>query len=163
MSQIRPREIIQALGISAATLRLWSINFAPVLSPSAQRSVSPNGTSTQRRYTPQDLAYFKRAQQLLKTSHTYEEVLTRLQNEPTPIETASPSAPDLSAETRLATGETHPVMLAFQEALAAKDETIRVLQAQIEDLRKLALEDFPSPTPVKPEFRWRWLNWLFRP
>lgn len=161
MSQLRPREIIQELGISPATLRLWSINFAPVLSPSAQRSISPNGTSTQRRYTPQDLAYFKRAQELLKTSHTYEEVLTRLQNEPTPIEAELPTAPQLQDETRLATSETHPVMLAFQEALAAKDETIRVLQAQIEDFRRLA--ESPAPEPLKPVFRWRFFNWLLKP
>ena len=130
---LRPKDIVDSLGISAPTLRLWSKHFAPVLSAGAQSSVTETGGSAQRRYTQEDLAYFTKAKGLLDTGLTYEQTLERLQSDPAPNVTdevlsvsAQRPAPD-STDVAVPT-DTHPIIAAFQEALRAKDETIQALQ-----------------------------------
>lgn len=175
MAQLRPKDITSALGISPATLRLWSNNFAPVLSPAAQKTTTEQGTAAQRRYNADDLKRFTRAKQLLSEGKTYEQVLDVLKSEdvsetlfiPSPNGKTAQSEPqDLGAV--LATVEEHPVMLAFRQAIeakdqtiAAKDETIRVLEQRVAEFNALAEQ--PAPELLKPQFRWRWLNWLLKP
>lgn len=166
MSQLRPKDITGTLGISPATLRLWSNHFAPVLSPAAQKATTSQGTAAQRRYTDTDLRIFTRAKQLLGQGKTYEETLESLQSDdpaeilyfPTTNGKPPQNEPhDLGAV--LATVDEHPVMLAFREALAAKDETIATLKREIETIRTQT----NPPEPMKTEFRFRWLNWLLKP
>ena len=158
MSQLRPKEMTSALGISAATLRLWSNNFAPVLSPAAQKARTETGGAAQRRYTEQDLRIFTKAKELLGQGKTYEETLEVLRdiNPAELILSATPTQSTTQNALHDVTGAVavegeHPVMLAFREALAAKDQTIALLTKQLEEKR----------APVV--FRWRFLNWLLKP
>lgn len=148
----RPKDVADQLGISPATLRLWSNRFADVLSPAAQKATTEAGTSAQRRYTDSDLAIFRRAKTLLGDGNTYESTLAQLQAEPRP-ELILPLPGDdgeideasfIGGETALSTNlDEHPVFIAFREALAAKDETIRskdqtivALEGNLADLRR---------------------------
>src|SRR5215212_89191 len=74
---LRPKDVSDQLGISTATLRLWSTKFESFLSPSAQRSLTENGEPAQRRYTEQDVALFQTAKQILADGLTYEDVLRK--------------------------------------------------------------------------------------
>jgi len=182
MSQLRPKDMTSALGISAATLRLWSNNFAPVLSPAAQKARTETGGAAQRRYTEQDLKIFTKAKELLGQGKTYEETLEALQQvDPTELLLTPPSTngtaqsePQGATQSLATTSDEHPVMIAFREALAAKDEvirtkdevvasrdeTIKVLEQRVQEFRAIAEQ--PTPEPLKPQFRWRWLNWLIK-
>lgn len=180
----RPKEIADRLSISPATLRLWSNHFADLLSPSAQKQITGQGTSAQRRYTDHDITVFTKAKQLLSEGNTYEEVLRRLQEEPLDepgedvLEASRPAPDSVIEEDSLVVHQTldlssHPVFTAFREALDAKDETIRAkdevieskdvtikaLEARIDDLaNRPSLVPQPIPPPVR--FRWEFLNQL---
>ena len=127
---LRPKDVVDQLGISPATLRLWSTHFAPVLSPAAQKSQTEQGTPAQRRYTDEDVAYFRKAKELLASGKTYEETLGLLLAEPVDPDgaTQAPEEPaDLpppSPQTTLSTLDEHPIFLVFRQALDAKDEVI---------------------------------------
>lgn len=179
----RPKEITERLSISPATLRLWSNHFADLLSPSAQKQITGQGTSAQRRYTDQDIVVFTRAKHLLADGHTYEEVLRRLQEEPLEetvgedVLHASRPSPDGFEEDSLVVHQTldlssHPVFTAFREALEAKDETIRAkdevieskdvtikaLEARIDEIKS---QSAPTPSlslPAAVRFKWDFLN-----
>ena len=134
MTQLRPRDLTERLEISASSLRNWSDRFAPVLSPTAQKVTTEAGTPAQRRYTQGDLRTLQRAKQLLGQSKTYEEALHILQEEPldelVDETTVEPRAVPSDGSVAL-TGE-HRVTVAFREALAAKDETIRTLEQALQ-------------------------------
>lgn len=75
---MRPKDVTSQLGISAATLRLWSKHFGDYLSPGARASLTPQGTAAQRRFMEEDLAVFIRAKSLLDLGLTYEVVAEKL-------------------------------------------------------------------------------------
>lgn len=52
------KELLPLLGVGSNTLRLWSMEFAAFLSPSAQAQVSEKGTPLQRRYADHDVLVF---------------------------------------------------------------------------------------------------------
>ncbi len=191
---LKPKNVLDQLGVSAPTLRVWSNIFAPVLSPGAQPSKTETGGSAQRRYTEQDLAYFQRAKALLDSGKTFEEALETLQAEPMPAlsETlAEPMealvAPSIPSTDVAVIEQTHPVIRAFEEALAAKDETIQTLHLTLENKAKevetlqaakdqviemkeqtisqlrdeiVVLKQTPAPAVREPRFRWGLLNRL---
>jgi DNA-binding transcriptional MerR regulator len=163
MNVLRPKDLTTQLGISASTLRLWTEKFAPVLSPSATKATTETGTPAQRRFTDDDLITLTRAKQLLGQNKTYEEVLEALERDdelvipegiPTP-----PSAPSTGTTPALSTSfDDHPIVLAFRETLAAKDETIKALQDQITELKQRPASSPPLPPPGR--FKWAFLNRL---
>jgi DNA-binding transcriptional MerR regulator len=185
----RPKDVADQLNISPATLRLWSNNFADVLSPAAQKSTTESGTAAQRRYTDSDLAIFRHAKAHLADGLTYEETLTRLREEPPPeTPPLSEILPGDSEHSVQLVTELHPVLRAFEEALRAKDETIRakdqalaaveatvqskeetisalrstidLQERQIEDLRLRPAVATPAPVVAPTRFRWGFLNRL---
>jgi len=134
----RPKELIERFAISAAGLRIWANEFADFLSPSAQKSQTETGYSSQRRYTDDDLRVLSVVKRHLDDGHTYEEVRRRIRTEPVndePLPTSAPE-PTSGAETRAVAPltEEHPIMLAFRQALEAKDETIRSLEARVGEI-----------------------------
>lgn len=70
----RPKQVQEQLGVSSATLRLWSNHFEEHLSPSARSSLTDKGTPTQRRYVDADVHLFARAKTLLDRGLTYDQV-----------------------------------------------------------------------------------------
>ena len=136
-STYRPKQVADQLGISPATLRLWSNKFQSLLSPAAQRSTTETGTSAQRRYSDQDVRFFTRAKQLLGEGKTYEETLTILTEEGVPdpqilTETAPPEEPAQETSSALVVeSQFQMAMLSLREALSAKDETIEALQQTV--------------------------------
>ena len=132
----RPKEIAETLAISPATLRLWSNNFADVLSPAAQKAQTETGTAAQRRYDDHDLAVFQRAKELLNAGATYEAALRRLKANPREAVVAAefsapPEEPTVEVTSVALLTEEHPIIAAFREAIEAKDQTIRSLEARI--------------------------------
>lgn len=182
---LKPKDITDQLSISAPTLRVWSNTFSPVLSPSAQRATTEQGTATQRRYTDLDLIYFRRAKELLDSGSTFEQTLEKLQTlDPNELLTSGGDQASEPALSRRQEGqepssapalvtETHPIIQAFEEALRSKDEAIRALHialeskdSEIQTLRGQVdeLKTQPAPDPIVKEipvrFRWSWLNKL---
>ena len=148
----RPKQVADQLGISPATLRLWSNKFESLLSPAAQRATTETGTSAQRRYSDQDVRFFTRAKQLLGEGKTYEETLTILTQEGLPDPDILADTPDDATgndsdneeptNAIALTSQAHMAILAMREALSAKDETIEALRSTVsanerhaEDLR----------------------------
>jgi DNA-binding transcriptional MerR regulator len=138
-SSHRPKTVADNLGISPATLRLWSNKFHEVLSPAAQKAQTETGTAAQRRYTDTDLRYFLRAKQLLGQGKTYEETFTILSGEGVPdpetiadaIDTGSATVEGQPSSALALGGQPHVAILAMREALHAKDETIEALRTTI--------------------------------
>jgi DNA-binding transcriptional MerR regulator len=175
---LKPKDLLDQLGVSAPTLRVWSNTFAPVLSPGAQSSKTETGGNAQRRYTEEDLALFRYAKTFLDSGKTFEETLTALQSEPPPVMPPSaPASPERETEHSVAlVTSPHPVIAAFEEALRSKDETIRakdevigtlhlLLESkdkEVETLRTTTLQLTLQLTPItlQPRFRWAWLNKL---
>lgn len=165
---LRPKDVIDQLGISAPTLRVWSNTFAEVLSPSAQAARTESGGNAQRRYTRQDLAYFHKAKGCLDSGLTFEQTLAALQAlDPAELTTDMTTAyadvdnsPDETAPAILES--VHPVIQAFEQTIRAKDETIQSLREQIDELRARPAT-LPPPPTAQPRFRWTFLNWLFLP
>ncbi len=102
---LRPAEVAERLGISAATLRRWSSRFGEFL----ELGEGGQDGGTHRRYSPGDVATLARVQELLEQGWTYEQVADRLSQGPADVatsetlggsETAEPlvSEPDLSQE-----------------------------------------------------------------
>jgi regulator of replication initiation timing len=143
----RPGEVVSLLGISDQGFRKWCKEFNDFLSPAAQRVTTESGTTAQRRFTDQDVAYFLRAQQLLKDGKTYDDTRATLTREgPPPIQehqipASSPEEPTTSSSsesfdealnrTIALYNEAQVGLRALQEALHAKDETISTLQVTL--------------------------------
>jgi DNA-binding transcriptional MerR regulator len=73
-----PNQIATTLGISPATLRLWSKHFAEHLSDGAALRPRGDKRPRQRRYTDADVAVLREAGHLLTQGLTYEQVKTYL-------------------------------------------------------------------------------------
>ncbi len=173
---MRPKDVCERLGISTATLRLWSTRFESHLSPSARASLTANGSPAQRRYTEDDLAVFVRAKSLLATGLTYDQTGIALANEggdldhpigvdpPVAIAPTSKDARELAAHPadRRFSVAVVPVyenalqalretVSARDQAIAAKDETITALKALARMQEELIAElRLPKASPVGP-------------
>lgn len=184
-STYRPKQVADQLGISPATLRLWSNNFSEVLSPSAQSATTEKGTAAQRRYTDEDVRYFHRAKQLLDAGKKYEEVLETLKAEGLPdpeviaetIEQAEATETSQTSSALATTSQMQIALISLREALetkdalvAAKDEiiasqqqTISATERHVTDLQeenrrlRQELETRPEVTepPEKPLSWWK--------
>ena len=121
----RPKEVAQRLGISPATLRVWSGEFEDLLSESAGKAVTEAGTAAQRRYTDNDVALLERAAGLMRQGLTYLEARQRLQEPTTEPEPTSEPAPLMAPE----------ATEALRLALSAQQETISTLQSHVRDLQ----------------------------
>lgn len=135
----RAKSVAEQLGVSVSTVRAWSNEFAPFLTPSAQAATTPDGTPVQRRYTEADLAVLAHVKRLLDQNATFDEVRRRLAGM-TPEELAA--MPAESDEAEQITSSTAIIPTAWlgqlqdaqRLALAAKDETISELRARVADL-----------------------------
>lgn len=183
-STYRPKQVADQLGISPATLRLWSNKFESLLSPAAQRATTETGTSAQRRYSDQDVRFFTRAKQLLGEGKTYEETLTILTEEGVPdpsiLSEPTDAEPDSDSDNTDGTSnalalssQAQMAILSMREALSAKDETIEALRSTIsanerhvEDLRaenerlreqikEWEEETLALPEPTEPQPWWK--------
>lgn len=124
----RPMEIAQRLGISSSTLRLWSNQFAPLLSGQARKESAADGASVaQRRYTDGDLELLTLAKDLLAQGLTYEETRRRLKTaipqEAAAIAVTAPAGQHASLPQELD--------LSLREALEAKDRSITALKESL--------------------------------
>ncbi|MGN6813088.1 MAG: MerR family transcriptional regulator [Thermomicrobiales bacterium] len=77
MALYRPREAAAQLGIAPTTLRLWSTQFATLLSTSARKEEGRRAAA-HRRYTADDVRLLSRVKHLLADGLTYAEVQRRL-------------------------------------------------------------------------------------
>ncbi|MGN6672236.1 MAG: MerR family transcriptional regulator, partial [Thermomicrobiales bacterium] len=77
MALYRPREAAAQLGIAPTTLRLWSTQFATLLSTSARKEEGSRAAA-HRRYTADDVRLLSRVKHLLADGLTYAEVQRRL-------------------------------------------------------------------------------------
>jgi DNA-binding transcriptional MerR regulator len=76
----RPAEVAAELGISTATLRRWTRQFARFLSPvQADPSAPDDGQNAQRRYTSDDLETLLNIKGLLAEGFNYQQVEKRLE------------------------------------------------------------------------------------
>jgi len=75
---LRPAEVAERLGISAATLRRWSSRFGEFL----ELGEGGQDGGTHRRYSAGDVATLARVQELLEQGWTYEQVADRLSQGP---------------------------------------------------------------------------------
>ncbi|HNS03763.1 MAG TPA: MerR family transcriptional regulator [Anaerolineae bacterium] len=71
---LRPSEVAEQLGISAATLRRWSSRFSPFL----DLADGDQESGSHRRYSAHDLEVLARVKQLLEQGWTYEQVASQL-------------------------------------------------------------------------------------
>ncbi len=124
----RPLELAQALGISSSTLRLWSNQFASLLSDLARKQ-SAGAPTAQRRYTEGDLDILTQAKELLTQGLTYEETRRRLARHRPASQT---SVATLSHEHEASTS---PLQIdpftSLREAIEAKDNTIAALKESL--------------------------------
>ena len=92
---LRPAEVAERLGISAATLRRWSSRFGEFL----ELGEGGQDGGTHRRYSAGDVATLARVQELLEQGWTYEQVADRLSQDPANVATSeSVAAAPLDAE-----------------------------------------------------------------
>lgn len=76
---LRPAEAAEEIGVPPSTLRLYSVRFAPLLSPEAARPVERGGGKPGfRLYSQQDLAVLRDGKSLLERGLTYDEALAEL-------------------------------------------------------------------------------------
>lgn len=80
---LRPREVAARLGIAPATLRLWSNQFADLLSPPAQ-TPRAGGSRQHRRYSAIDVERLSLVKDFLGQGLTYAEARRRLTEVPVP-------------------------------------------------------------------------------
>lgn len=85
---LRPAEVAERLGISAATLRRWSSRFGEFL----ELGEGGQDGGTHRRYSAGDVATLARVQELLEQGWTYEQVADRLSQGPADV--AASTTPD---------------------------------------------------------------------
>ena len=88
----RPADAANRLGISPATLRVWSNQFGSFLEPAARQTVTGAGGGSQRRYSEADIAILSQVKQLLGSGKTYEFVRRVLANEFLSGEVVSPGS-----------------------------------------------------------------------
>jgi len=159
---LRPAEVANRLNVSSSTLRAWSQEFGPWLSPSAQGRMLDTGGHGQRRYIVDDVETLAAVKAMLESGASFDEIKRRLQEEPpaAPAEdatnTSTTTALDLPAEVRLA-------IVSLQQALADKDRTIgaleqtvavqakliSALEEQVASLKRQPAEEAPAETPVE--------------
>lgn len=77
MQQYTSGEVARAIGITPATLRKWSKEFAEWLTPSA-RPVVRSGSSRDRRYAEADLKLLQRVAVYVDRNWSYSQIRTRL-------------------------------------------------------------------------------------
>ena len=157
---MRPKEVQSALGVSAPTLRTWSVEFAAHLSPGAQSSQTPEGTYTQRRYDESDVPVFRRIKELLDRGLTYEMINESLASDPIgeifhnePPAATAPMLTDLaipSADTSAIFGLREALARADQ-ALESRAQTIRTLEQLVATQQSLIEELRERPVPSVPE------------
>jgi len=82
---LRPAEVAERLGISAATLRRWSSRFGEFL----ELGEGGQDGGTHRRYSAGDVATLARVQELLEQGWTYEQVADRLSQGPADVATST--------------------------------------------------------------------------
>jgi DNA-binding transcriptional MerR regulator len=159
---MRPKEVQTQLGVSAPTLRTWSVQFAQYLSPGAQSSVTEAGTYTQRRYDDSDLVVFRQIQTLLERGLTYEQVDQALTSDPTgeivedaPLDVSAAIATNLAipipSADDSAIANLRETLASRDLALAAKEQTIQTLTQLVITQQQLidALHERPEP-PLPP-------------
>ncbi len=108
---LRPAEVAERLGISAATLRRWSSRFGEFL----ELGEGGQDGGTHRRYSAGDVATLARVQELLEQGWTYEQVADRLSQGPADSATSETSVaaapldsePDLSSEMAMVSTDTY--------------------------------------------------------
>ncbi len=156
----RPKDVTQRLGISSATLRLWSTHFEQFLSPGAQSAKTENGGPAQRRYQDSDIALLQTAKTLLAEGLTYEEVKERLG---TGLETPTMpvEAPQLPKTDNSPALVMHLALQPLREALSAKDQTIaaseqtvRSQQQTIDTQASLIAQLTPAPASEPVDSSW---------
>lgn len=74
----RPIETRELLGISESTLRRWSADFKPWLSPRAQDAITESNGVQQRMYTDDDLAFLFRVKHALADGQSSKDIARRL-------------------------------------------------------------------------------------
>jgi DNA-binding transcriptional MerR regulator len=152
----RPKEVTERLGVSSATLRRWSDQFADYLSPSAGRSVNETGGATQRRYTDQDAQVLAAVKRLLDDGNTYEEVARKLPE--------SVMGDVVADHDNTAKSLTKPIESGSLIAYDAYQQTIESLQQTIRYQDELITELRNRPrTVILPAMTLRQrLDWLLR-
>src|SRR4051812_36763717 len=137
----RPGEVAKELDIAPVTLRVWSNEFAPFLSDSAQRTVNARGKASHRIYSDSDIAILKRAAELLASGQTFDQVrraLTEAGPPPVSIQTLE-EIPRVLVQLQTAYRneiEAYKRELSTkEETIAAKEETISEQRDHIDSLR----------------------------
>ena len=90
---LRPAEVAERLGISAATLRRWSSRFGEFL----ELGEGGQDGGTHRRYSAGDVATLAHVQELLEQGWTYEQVADRLSQGPADVATSEPLGESVAA------------------------------------------------------------------
>jgi DNA-binding transcriptional MerR regulator len=123
VSGYRPREVATELGISTATLRSWSAQFADLLSASASPMRPQLGDTLEWRYTSHDIALLGVVYDLLKQGLTPQQVRAQLVG-----------AQDNSGASQALT-VTQEVGRALIEVVQTQRTTIAALEGQVDLLR----------------------------
>lgn len=146
-----PTEVAAELGISVATLRRWSRQFARFLSaPSAESPAEGDASAAPRRYTPEDLETLLTIKRLLAEGLTYpqvEERLEALRLEPKPegdayaLVAADDERPSLSPAVAVLADTLHTVAQAQQAVLNSQQTNRDLLGVVIQDNFNLKAEN----------------------
>lgn len=105
MTAQRSKDLTEKLQVSASTLRLWSENFGPVLSPAAQKATTETGgAAALQRAGPR---HPHAGEQLLACGKAYEEAFALLQAEPPDASPEPPTEPVMALQTM---ANAHPLI-----------------------------------------------------
>lgn len=156
--------VAERIGVSVATIRAWSTQFAEFLSEPARTSVNPDGSPTQRRYRDDDLTLLAWIKVLLGQGITFEEARRRLRDmsleeraTPPPSDVLTPSPVSPTETTALALPD---MLRAITDAHRGEVEALRAriadlqadktrLQSELDALR-VQLAPPALPPPVQP-------------
>src|SRR5581483_6306417 len=125
----RPGEVADRLGIQPQTLRVWSNEFAEVLSPAATKAVADGGKPGQRRYDEVDLQRLLRARELLDRYRSFAYALRHLRDEIQQQPTLPSQAP--SPDRAVGAADLEAELAELRHALARGDATIAERDAAI--------------------------------
>ena len=162
MTEYRPREMVRLLGVSPATLRSWSSAFADHLSARAGGGVvTTEGRGTHRTYNDDDVLTLRHAKALLAAGGDFAEARNRLHEPWTPIESPADAliagqSDRLSFSLAIRTFQDQftAVVLAKDEVLAAKEQTITAQTEAIIELRG-RLQERDAKIAMMGRSRWR--------